>query len=87
MTSDSGNYISDFVFRNGGGDISASVDTTNDVWSFRVTKKYAVTNEDILMVERINQIKQCRKLIEFHQQGQRGMLLSNLRMLWNLFNL
>ena len=55
MTSDSGNQISDVVFRNGGGDISASVDVSNDVWSFRVTNNFAVTNEDILIVERINQ--------------------------------
>jgi len=55
MTNDGGDLISDNVFRNGAGDIRASVDASNDVWSFRVTNNFAVTNEDILFVERINQ--------------------------------
>lgn len=55
MTNDYGNSISDIVFRNGGGDISAMVDVSNGVWSFKVTNNFAVTNEDILMVKRINQ--------------------------------
>lgn len=55
MTYDRGELISDVEFRNAGGDISARVDVSHDVWSFRVTNNFVVTNEDILMVECINQ--------------------------------
>jgi len=55
LSSINGSLISDIVFRNGGGDIRASVNGSNDVWSFRVTNNFAVINEDILFVERINQ--------------------------------
>ena len=55
MTNDSGSLISDVVFRNDGGNISAGVDVSNPMWSFRVSNNFVVTNEDILMVERINQ--------------------------------
>tara|TARA_B110000858_G_scaffold147878_1_gene167989 strand:+ start:451 stop:825 length:375 start_codon:yes stop_codon:yes gene_type:complete len=47
------NSVSDIVFSR--GNIDAHVDTTNAVWSFRVTNNFGVNNENILIVERINQ--------------------------------